>query len=108
MTCQKIEIMKGGAYPRSCPECGLNGKCKYIGTNDDITYTVTIYENVQPMKTLKQLLQDANRYQAIRESGEISAGLFGFAMRTGGMSEADKLKLDLYADQLYKQQTKET
>lgn len=46
MTCQKIEIMKGGAYPRSCPECGLVGKCKYIGNNDGSTFTVTVGNGV--------------------------------------------------------------
>lgn len=28
MVCKIEEMNKGGAYPRSCPECGLGGKCK--------------------------------------------------------------------------------
>ncbi len=54
------------------------------------------------MKTLKEIMLDADRYQAIRESGEITVSSIGhgFALRHGGTSEEDKLKLDDYTHKL--------
>jgi hypothetical protein len=54
------------------------------------------------MKTLKQIMLDAERYQAIRESGEIVVASIGsgFALRHGGADESDKKKLDDYTHRL--------
>ena len=57
------------------------------------------------MKTLKQIVADAERYQAIRESGEITVSQLGsgFALRMGAISEADKQRLDEYTLNLAQQ-----
>lgn len=54
------------------------------------------------MKTLKEIMDDAGRYQAIRESGEVVVATVGngFALRSGGTDEADKKRLDDYTHKL--------
>ncbi len=52
------------------------------------------------MKTLKELLKDAARYQAIRASGDIAAGMTGFAFPGYPMNEADRVRLDTFVDNL--------
>jgi hypothetical protein len=53
------------------------------------------------MKTLKQLLQDAARYELLRDSNQIACGTYSnFANPGYPMNEADKQRLDAKCDEL--------